>query len=110
MDEQTALEWHNVARLDEILDDEPRGVRIGDRLIALYKVGGEVYATDDVCTHEFAQLSDGFIEGDEIECPLHQAHFNILTGKATAAPATEDIATFPVRVEGDEVLVGVPKP
>ncbi len=110
MDEQTALEWHNLARLDEILDDEPKGVRIGDRLIALYKVGGKVYATDDVCTHEFAMLSDGFIEGDEIECPLHQARFNIATGKAMAAPATEDIATFPVRVEGDEVLVGVPKP
>ncbi len=109
MDTGQALEWHSVAKLDTMRDDEPKPVRVGDRLIALYRIDGKVYATDDVCSHEFAMLSEGFMEGDEIECPLHQARFHIPTGQVRAAPATDDIATFPVRVDGEDILVGVPR-
>ena len=109
MDTEQALEWHSVAKLSDMRDDEPKPVRVGDRLIALYRLDGIVYATDDVCSHEFAMLSEGFIEGDEIECPLHQARFHIPTGQVRAAPATDDIATFPVRVDGEDILVGVPR-
>lgn len=109
MDTEQALEWHSVAKLGDMRDDEPKPVRVGDRLIALYRIDGKIYATDDVCSHEFAMLSEGFIEGDEIECPLHQARFHIPTGEARSAPATEDIKTFSVRVDGEDISVGVPK-
>ncbi len=101
--------WHLVARTGEIEDDTPEQVRVGDAVIALCRVNGTFYAIDDICTHEFTCLSDGDIDGDEIECPLHQARFHIPTGQVRSAPATDDIATFPVRVDGDDVLVGVPR-
>ncbi len=109
MDQQADLEWRRVAEVDEIDDDEPRQVLVGKRIIALYKVGRVFYATDDTCTHEFASLSDGYIEGDTIECPLHQARFHIPTGKVLDLPAEDDLATYPVRVEDGLIYVGVPK-
>ncbi len=108
MDTDQALQWHSVAKLGDMRDGEPKPVRVGDRLIALYRLDGKFFATDDVCSHEFAMLSEGFIEGDEIECPLHQARFHIPTGQVRSAPATDDIATFPVRIDGEDILVGVP--
>ena len=108
MDKEQTLEWHSVAKIGDMRKDEPKPVRIGDRVNALYHINGKIYATNDVCTHEFAMLSEGFIEGEEIECPLHQARFHIPTGQVRAAPATEDIPTFPVRVEGEDIMIGVP--
>jgi nitrite reductase/ring-hydroxylating ferredoxin subunit len=61
-----------------------------------------------VCTHEFAFLSDGHVDGDCVECPLHQARFHIPTGEARAAPATQPIAIFPVKVDGGSVLIDIP--
>ena len=109
MDQGADLDWQRVAEVDEVDDDEPRQVLVGGRIIALYKLGAEFYATDDTCTHEFASLCDGYIEGDTIECPLHQARFHIPTGKVLDLPAEEDLATYPVRVEGSLIYVGVPK-
>lgn len=109
MEQAADLDWRRVAEVDEVDDDEPRQVLIGHRIIALYKLGQEFYATDDTCTHEFASLCDGYIEGDTIECPLHQARFHIPTGKVLDLPAEEDLATYPVRVEGSLIYVGVPK-
>lgn len=104
-----ASEWHRVARASDILADAPRAVRVGNRLIALFRIDGRIYATDNICSHEFAELADGTLDGEYIECPLHQARFHVPTGKASSPPATEDIRTFPVRLEGDEVLIGLPR-
>ncbi|MCZ6524864.1 MAG: non-heme iron oxygenase ferredoxin subunit [Alphaproteobacteria bacterium] len=109
MEQGADLDWQRVAEVDEVDDDEPRQILVGGRIIALYKLGSEFYATDDTCTHEFASLCDGYIEGDTIECPLHQARFHIPTGKVLDLPAEEDLATYPVRVEGSLIYVGVPK-
>jgi len=80
-------------------------VRIAGRDIALYECEGEVYASDNLCTHGAARLSDGFLEGREIECPLHQGRFDICTGQALCAPLTKNLRTYPVRIEGDRVWV-----
>ncbi len=101
--------WHRVASAGEIDEDEPKAVKIGDLEIALYKVDGAFYATADMCTHEAALLSDGWVEGDAIECPIHQARFHIPTGKCLSPPADTDLETYPVRVEGDDIHVGLPK-
>ncbi|MFP6744644.1 MAG: Rieske 2Fe-2S domain-containing protein, partial [Alphaproteobacteria bacterium] len=68
--------WHLAAKTSEVLVDEPKSVKIGDEYVAIYNVDGTYYATDDICTHEFASLCEGFIDGDIVECPLHAGQFH----------------------------------
>lgn len=109
MNNTTVSDWHCVAKTDEVLDDEPKAVKIGNDYIAIYRIDDVFYATDDICTHEFASLSEGFIDGDCIECPLHSGTFHIPTGKAMTTPVTEDLRTYPVKVEGDDIFINVAK-
>lgn len=83
----------------------PLGVNEGGRPIAIFRLGERCYATSDVCTHELAFLSEGWQDGDVVECPLHQARFRITDGKCLGGPAETDLDTFEVKVEGDEVFV-----
>jgi NAD(P)H-dependent nitrite reductase small subunit len=101
--------WQRVAALAELADDTPLAVKLGDTPIALYRLDGHIYALDDVCPHEFALLSQGFVEGGAIECPLHQACFDIATGRCLSGPATVDLRCYAVRVEGGEVFVRAPE-
>lgn len=101
-------EWHAVASVDEVGEDEPKGVEIGDVLIAIFKVGDDYFATANVCPHAFALLSDGFVEDGVVECPLHQAKFEVATGRCIAEPADEDLKTYEVKVEGGQIHVRVP--
>ena len=97
--------WHFVAKARDMRADEAKVVTVGERQIAVCRVAGKLYAFDNICSHEFACLSDGLIEGEEIECPLHQARFHIPTGKALSEPATADLAIFAVKEEAGDVLV-----
>ncbi|QBR01364.1 non-heme iron oxygenase ferredoxin subunit [Paraburkholderia pallida] len=93
------------ANLSELVEDEPLPVKLGEEHIALYLLDGEVRATHNVCTHQFALLSDGYTEDGCIECPLHQGKFDIRTGAAVCAPVTQPIRVYPVHVEGDAIMV-----
>ena len=106
MDE--TLIYHPVTRLDALQPDYPLRVRVGEHDIAIYLFDGEVYATDNICTHAYASLADGLIEGDTVECPLHGACFNFRTGQALTEPATVDLRTYPVLVEEGSVMIGLP--
>jgi NAD(P)H-dependent nitrite reductase small subunit len=99
--------WHRVAAAADVREGEAIAVNVGDLQIALCRVDGTIYAFENVCPHAFALLSDGFIEGIEIECPLHAARFEISTGQCLAPPADRDLVTYPVVVEGDDVLVEI---
>jgi nitrite reductase/ring-hydroxylating ferredoxin subunit len=99
--------WRKACRLQDLRDGEPLGVKLDGTPIGVYLVEGRCYAVHDVCTHEFALLSQGWQEGATVECPLHQARFDVTTGRCLAGPARDDLATFPVRLEGDDVLVGL---
>jgi len=101
-------QWHRAGRLSALDPREPAQVRIANKMIALCRDGDEVFAISDICSHEFAFLSDGVLEDGCVECPLHQARFDFRTGRAVAPPATEDIAVYPTRVDGDVVWVGYP--
>ena len=101
------VSWHKVASRAKLKVNEPVAVKIGDKLIGIYLLDGAVYAIGDLCTHEFALLSEGFVEGDCVECPLHGARFGIKTGKAMSEPADTDVPTYPVKVEGDDIFVGL---
>ena len=93
------------AHLSDLVEDEPLPVTIGDEKIALYLLEGDVYATHNVCTHQYALLSDGYMEDGCIECPLHQGKFDIRTGATACAPVTQPIRVYAVHVEGDTIMV-----
>lgn len=93
------------ANLDDLNPDEPYAATVDKEQIALYLVDGEVYATHNVCTHQFALLSDGFLEDGCVECPLHQGKFDVKTGAALCAPVSAPLRTYKVQVEGGAVMV-----
>jgi anthranilate 1,2-dioxygenase large subunit len=99
------MAWQKVASLDALRAGEAFGVDVDGATIALFRIGDEIFAADGICTHAYATLADGFVEGDTIECPLHQALFDIRTGKVLAGPATESLKVYPVKVAGGDVLV-----
>lgn len=99
--------WVAVANLGDLDAGAMKGVELGDLQIAVYNVDGEIYATDNICTHAFALLTDGFLDGDMVECPLHGGCFKVKTGEGQGAPISEDIKTYPVRLVGDSIEVRI---
>ena len=99
--------WHDVATLDDFAASDAIAVAAGGKQIAIYLIHGAVFATDNHCTHGDASLCDGFLEGHEIECPLHQGRFDVRTGAATGAPATVALVTYPARLEQDRVQLRI---
>ena len=97
--------WIDAAAVSDVPEGDVVGVRVGGKEIALYEVAGEVFATDNICTHGHARMSDGFLEGREIECPLHQGKFDVCTGQALCAPLTDNIKTYAVRIENMRVML-----
>jgi len=97
--------WIQVADASDVPEDGTLLVNLGVEPVCLYNLGGKIFATHDTCTHGQASLADGFIEGEEIECPLHQGKFHIATGKAVGIPCTEDIRTYAVKIENGAVLL-----
>jgi nitrite reductase/ring-hydroxylating ferredoxin subunit len=98
--------WIATVAADTIDPEFPVRAMIGDDVeVALCRVEDEVFAVGNICTHAFARLSDGFQEGSEVFCPLHQGSFDVRTGAAIAAPCHEPIASYPTRIENGIVLV-----
>lgn len=98
-----AENWVTVAKRSGLAEGEMLGVEAAGKPIVLYNVEGDIYATDNVCTHAFAMLSDGWLDGDVIECPLHAGRFEVKTGKGLGPPIPSDIKTYKTRVVGDEI-------
>ena len=80
-------------------------VTIGDDQVLLTNIDGNFHAIDDVCSHAYACLSDGDINGEEVECPLHGGSFNAMTGMPMNPPADKSLSVFQVKVEGDDIFV-----
>jgi naphthalene 1,2-dioxygenase system ferredoxin subunit len=99
-------DWTDVAALADLWDGVPTAAQAHGVAVALYRVADEVFATDLQCSHGNARLCDGFLEGHEIECPLHQGRFDVRTGQATAAPACVALRCHPVQVVAGRVRVG----
>jgi 3-phenylpropionate/trans-cinnamate dioxygenase ferredoxin subunit len=98
-------DWVDVAPVNDLPPGGSRVVDADDVMIAVFNLGGEYYAIEDVCTHDGGELGSGAVEGEEIVCPRHGARFNIKTGEVTAPPAYEAVAIFPVRVQDGMVQV-----
>ena len=99
--------WITVAERDTLEAGSVTGAKAGEIDVALYNIDGEIFATHNLCTHAHAMLSDGWLEGDIIECPLHGGRFEAKTGKGLGSPITCDVKTLPVRIQGNTVQVNI---
>lgn len=99
--------WYEVPGVDQLGEDESMAVEIAGQPIAVCRSGGALHAVHNVCTHQFALLSDGYVEDGCIECPLHQGRFDLKTGAALAAPVTEPVRVFRMREEGGKAYIEI---
>jgi naphthalene 1,2-dioxygenase ferredoxin component len=99
--------WVDVAAMTAFDATDAIQVSVGEREIAIYLVAGDVFATDNRCTHGAARLCHGTLFGHEIECPHHQGRFDVRSGAATCAPARRAVQTYPARLEGGRVLLSI---
>lgn len=101
-------QWVQACKVNDIDREDLIRFDYAGRVFAIYRSPeGEFYASDGICTHEHAYLSDGLVMGDTVECPKHNGRFNYKTGAAKGAPVCVNLATYPVKVDGDLVLVDV---
>jgi MocE subfamily Rieske [2Fe-2S] domain protein len=100
-------DWHLAGRASSFEDEDVEQVRIGPLAIAIYRAKGNFYATQDLCTHEHAYLSDGVVIDCIIECPFHQGRFDVRTGEPMGAPVIVPLKTYPVKIVDGEIYVQV---
>jgi 3-phenylpropionate/trans-cinnamate dioxygenase ferredoxin subunit len=100
-------EYVQVATKDQV----PRGGRFsawaGGRRVLIYSVGSDYYATDEQCTHRECSLAEGPFSGTVVTCPCHMTRFDVTTGEVLNPPATVPLPTYPVKIEGNRILVGI---
>jgi naphthalene 1,2-dioxygenase ferredoxin component len=97
--------WTDVAAEAELFEGAGIAVTAEGREIAIFKLEEGVYAIDNICTHGHARLCDGFVDGQTVECPFHQAVFNLHDGSVACGPATEPMQSWPVKIENDRVYL-----
>lgn len=100
-------QWINVCPLDDIDDEDVSRFDHAGQTYAVYRVDGEVYATDGLCTHEKVHLCDGLVMEHVIECPKHNGRFDIRSGRPLGAPVCVALKTYPAKVEGGRVFIEV---
>ena len=103
----TERRWTRAVAVGDVEQDDLVGVDLEGHAIAVYNLRRRYYATANLCTHEYACLSDGFVIDDIIECPRHQGQFHIPTGEAKGAPVHVALKTYPVKVEDGIVFVAL---
>ena len=99
--------WYFAGNADDFDDEDIEQVKIGLLAIAVYRAKGGFYATQDLCTHERAYLSDGVLIDCVVECPFHQGRFDVRTGKAVSVPAFVPLKTYPLKVVDGKIYVNV---
>jgi 3-phenylpropionate/trans-cinnamate dioxygenase ferredoxin subunit len=100
-------EYVKATTVDAVEDGAAIRVVVGDVPVAIVRSEGEIYAIHDVCSHANVPLSEGEIEDQTIECWLHGSRFDLVTGRPTGLPATQPVPVYPVKIDGDDVLVSV---
>lgn len=97
-----------VAKITEITPGTLKTVALQGKNIAIANVDGSFFAIDDTCTHAHCSLgSEGFLEGKVVTCGCHGGRFDVTTGRVLALPAPADVTSYQVKIEGDNVLVGI---
>lgn len=103
------MEWLYVCDVNEITEDDPKSTEAEGVKIGVFQVEDSYFAIENVCPHAYALLTDGFIEEGNVECPLHEAIFDIRSGKTLGGPVERDLCTFPLKVENDKIYIQAKK-
>jgi 3-phenylpropionate/trans-cinnamate dioxygenase ferredoxin component len=104
---QPAGDYHRACSLADLPPEGAIGVKVDGVPVAIIRVGGEVYALHDVCSHAEVPLSEGDVYDHTVECWLHGSCFDLRTGEPTGPPATKPVAIYPVKIQGDDVYVAL---
>jgi len=104
-----ACEFIPIGAVNDLGDGERLYVEIDDLVIVVFSIGGQIFAIEDVCSHDDGPLGDGDVEGFAVTCPRHGAQFDVRTGKALSLPAIVDIPAYPVRVVDGQINIGLPE-
>lgn len=99
------MSWQNICDVSQVKEEVPFSAKIDGHEIGIYLVDGEYYALEDVCPHAYALLTQGFIEDGKVECPLHEAIFDIKSGKCLREPGGRDLLKFPLRVVDNRIQI-----
>ena len=94
------------ASLADLAPGNSMAVEVNGKTIALFNVGGKVFALDNTCMHRGGPLGEGMLEGDVVTCPWHMWQYNVRTGEKVETPSVK-VASYPVQVEGDEIRVAI---
>jgi nitrite reductase/ring-hydroxylating ferredoxin subunit len=100
-------EWHDVADSSQLDPDFPVGIEVNGKPVGLYLQDGQVRALEDICPHADALLSQGFVDGEVVECPLHGARFEIATGKCLNEIGERDLKCYPAKIENGRVVIQI---
>ncbi len=102
--------WTRVATLHDVHAGNAIAVDIKGHALAVFRLDdGTVCVTDNICTHAFAVLTEGWFEDGIVECPLHAGQFDVKTGKGLCLPISQDLRTYPVLIDGEGIFVEIPK-
>lgn len=105
--EQVVDGWQTLGALEDFTESEPVAVVVGEKAVAIFRLGDEIFALHDLCTHGHARLSEGFVEDGCVECPLHQGLFDIRSGAPRCAPVTDAVRSYPIRIVDGKVEINV---
>jgi nitrite reductase/ring-hydroxylating ferredoxin subunit len=97
-----------ICATSDVATGHGKGFKVGTLDLAVFHTHEGFFATSDICSHEHEHLNEGFLEDHSVECPRHGSVFDLKTGAALSLPATQPIATFEIRIEGKDVMVGIP--
>jgi len=101
-------EFVKAAKVSDVAAGTIKGFLVGDKKVAIANANGKLYAFEDRCKHQGALLSKGVLLGDKVMCPAHGEQFDLVTGKPVLMVAHDPIKVYPVKVEGDDILVELP--
>ncbi|WP_058913812.1 non-heme iron oxygenase ferredoxin subunit [Entomohabitans teleogrylli] len=99
------MSWTNVCEVSQVKEEFPFSGTVSGKEIGIYLVDGEYYALEDVCPHAYALLSQGFVEDGKVECPLHEAIFDIKTGQCLREPGGRDLKRYPLRILDNRIQI-----
>lgn len=105
MEPDLMTDWQKIVETSGVSDGRPFSGVIGETKIGVFEVDGEYFAINNVCTHAFALLTNGFQEGCLVECPLHAGFFDVKTGKAQGGIVDKDVRAYPVKIEDGWIFV-----
>ena len=101
------MNWVAVCQVSEIDEYMPKSVDLGETKIGIFQVADHYFAIENICPHAYALLTEGFVEDGTVECPLHEAIFNIQTGVLQSGPGCRNLLTYPVKVEEGMIKVSL---